>query len=381
MTKEEFLICACRAYVKNERIPFESGIDERAFYNLAHSHNLTPFCAISVDFKDGRLKERFQNDLLDAFYLSNRQTATAQELFGLLRENDFYYIAFKGIKIRELYPTPESRLMGDIDVLIKKSDKQAVKKLLVKSGFLCTAQNGPVYNFEKNGVLIEVHSSFGNEYCEGCFASPFDYAKFDGYAGELDVNYQLAYLIVHTAHHFRFRGAGVRMVLDIAVMLTYSNADVDAVLSYLAQCSLERFGKEIFTVCEKWFCVGRDFGVDTQKTESFLFSSGIFGAQTENKGTAIARKDLEIGKKVSPFRSKLRLLFPSYSRLKKIDYIRFIDGRPWLTPYAWVYRFIFNIKHRRAFMTSAVNALSDDETKNQAQEQLDYFREIGIYGN
>ena len=61
-----------------------------------------------------------------------------------------------------------------------------------------------------------------------------------------------------------------------------------------------------------------------------------------------------------------------------IDYIKFINGRPWLILYAWVYRIIYNFKHKKEFMLNAVNSLDDEKTYILAQKELEMFKEIGL---
>lgn len=76
--------------------------------------------------------------------------------------------------------------------------------------------------------------------------------------------------------------------------------------------------------------------------------------------------------------TRLRLLFPPYRKLREIDYIKFIDGRPWLILYAWVYRIIYNLKNRKEFTLKAVNSLDDENTQALAQKELELFKEIGL---
>ena len=90
------------------------------------------------------------------------------------------------------------------------------------------------------------------------------------------------------------------------------------------------------------------------------------------------RKDLEVGKTGGTFLKRLRLLFPSYQRMKEIPYIKFIENRPYLTPFAWVYRFFYNLKHKKAFMMGAVKGLADKDSEKEAQKELEFFREIGL---
>lgn len=74
--------------------------------------------------------------------------------------------------------------------------------------------------------------------------------------------------------------------------------------------------------------------------------------------------------------AKLRLLFPPYKKLKEIDYIKFIDGRPWLILYAWIYRIIYNFKNRKEFTLNAVNSLDDENTQALAQKELELLRRL-----
>ena len=101
---------------------------------------------------------------------------------------------------------------------------------------------------------------------------------------------------------------------------------------------------------------------DTKNDEKYLCDCGAFGNENENKGVTVARRELEEGKKYSPFMAKLRLLFPPYKKLIEIAYIKFIDGRPWLILYAWIYRIIYNFKNRKEFTLNAVNSLDDENT-------------------
>ena len=385
MTKEDLLIKLCGLYLKGEKLVPDDSTNLAELYDFAKAHNLMPVCFLSLDFENakdgfGEIREKFFSGFLDSVYIHQLRQNTLDELKELLKGAEIPFICFKGSVLKELYPVPESRVMGDSDVLIRESDRSKAHKLLIDSGFSCTAENEFVRNYVKDGNLIELHTSLSDEYDMGVFEAPFDYAKFDGCEGRFEDDFHLAYLITHMAHHFRFYGAGVRMLLDVAVMLDKSSADIDAVVKYLESCQLDKFAKVVFTLCKKWFGVGRDFGENTEGAERFLLSGGVFGGENKNKGAVVARRQLETGKKITPFMAKLRLAFPSYSTLKGIDYIKFINGRPWLTPVAWVYRFFYNLKHRKRFMVSAVKDLNKDETKLQAEEQLEFFEEIGIYG-
>ena len=76
--------------------------------------------------------------------------------------------------------------------------------------------------------------------------------------------------------------------------------------------------------------------------------------------------------------SRLRLLFPPYNKMKNIPYIKFIENRPWLLPIAWIYRLFYNLKHRRNLVADANNGLGSRQVTAQAENELEYFKEIGL---
>ncbi|MGN0522279.1 MAG: nucleotidyltransferase family protein [Eubacterium sp.] len=382
--EEKLLIEICKCYMNSESIFLPDNINYPALFRLSKAHNLAPIChcaftnAKNAEIIPNNCIDDFKNNFLDCIYLCECQSVCIDDIKSLFSDNEIPHIFFKGAVLRNLYPVPQSRPMGDIDLLIKPEYRDRVKKILTEAGFECTAQNGPVFDYRRNNVLVEVHTRLISEFGEKAFSDPFSHAVFDGYSGKLEENYHFAYLIAHTAHHFKFYGAGIRHILDMAVFQKNADIDINKALEFLADINLDRFAKTVLSVCRKWFCVGRAFTEDTEKTESFLCKRGAFGGMNKNKGAVLTRKELERGKEKSSLKMKLSLAFPPYSRLKEIPYIKFIDGRPWLTPYAWCYRFYFNLKNRRDFMKDAVNSLDDENTLSLAKEELKFFEEIGL---
>lgn len=382
MNKEEkFLLSLCTSYL-NDSPPEAEDVDWRRFYELAKAHNLIGICHC-VFSKNKELsvpkgvRQLFTDKFFDLVYIYECQSAALRDIEHCLTTAEIGYILFKGSVLRELYPVPESRSMGDIDILIKDADRSKAKTVLENAGFACYAPNGAVREFKRNNIILEVHTKIISEFGDNAFCDAFENAVFDGFKGKLNDDYHFAYLIAHIAHHFKFYGAGLKLILDLAVMLKKRSIDLDNVLSILKKIRLDIFAKEILTVCFHWFGVGTDYGNDTAKTEDYLLRCGAFGDLQENKAAIIVRKDLEEGKQYSAVKTKLRLAFPPYSRLKNIPYIKFIEGRPWLTPYAWIYRFFYNIKNKRQFLKETVEQI-DENSSALAEKELKYFEEIGL---
>ena len=384
-----YLIELCRAHIDGDSVKLDKNIDYKKLYSLSVSHNLSAliFCVINnSENKDVVPKEvftEFQQSFYDAVMRYDFQSAAIEETDRILSDSGIRHVYFKGAEIRELYPVPQVRVMGDVDLLLFEEDRDGAKKALTENGYALVNGNGPVYDYEKDGVRLEAHTRIisgkvGSSNAEEVMADAAYHAVFDAKRGRLDRDYHFAYLIAHIAHHFWFYGAGIRLILDLAVIQKNAEINLDRVFETLGEMSLDSFGKVMLSVCFKWFGYGKDFDVDTKSAEHFIMSYGVFGNSNRNRSAVIQRKELEEGKSSSAFSTRLRLLFPPYSKLKDIPYIRFIEGRPYLTPLAWGYRLLYNIKNRREFVKNATKDIGSDESKKQAQEELEFFKEIGL---
>lgn len=389
MNKEQqYLITLCRAYLYNEKITLRDDIDYEKLYVIAKSHNLIGICFCVIknsadkEIVNADLYKKFEDIFYETIFRFDEQTKIINEIASLLSDSDIDYVFFKGSEIRSYFPIPQVRAMGDIDILIPQDKRDIVKNLLSKNGYKIKNSNGPVYDYVKNNTLIEVHTKIvsgkiGNSNAEKFFENAFEHiAENDKH--RLDENYNFAYLITHIAHHFWFYGAGIKMILDLAVTQNKYNIDFDIVLAYMREIGLYDFSKTIITVCCKWFGIGKDFGCDTENTEKFLVSFGAFGNMNRNKAAVVERKELEEGKKSSHIKTVLSLLFPSYNKIKNIPYISFIEGRPYLLPLAWIYRIFYNLIKRQRLVSDVAANIGKKETSDQAENELIFFEEIGL---
>lgn len=383
---QNFFIKCTRAFFEGEKTTVPSDVSLDELYEISKAQNLAAVVFSVIKDDENAKQSKAYKMLEDCFYDSiaryDFQSAIINEIRSLLKSEKIRHVFFKGAVIKEYYPVPELRSMGDIDVLIGESDRDRVKALLMDNGFELVNSNGPVYDYKKDGALIEVHTKIvsgkvGGVNAEEYFSNAMQYAKFDEYCGDLEDEYHFCYLLTHIAHHFWFYGAGVKMILDLAVFQRSKSLDYSKVFGYLDELGLEDFSKVLLTLCYKWFGVGEDYNSDVSQTEEFLLSFGAFGNAGRNKAAVVRRKALEQGKK-SGLSAKLSLLFPSYKKIKDIPYMRFIQGRPYLLLLGWIYRIYYNLRYRKTFVVQSTSTLSDDETLIQAENELQYFKEIGL---
>lgn len=389
MREELYLIKICSAYLGRQAINLEESVDYSRLFSVTREHNLLAIAYCVIKNADNKsivhadIYKRFEDAFFETIIRYDAQSAVKESLDKILCDNEIRHIFFKGAQIRDYYPVPEARAMGDIDILIEPEQRDKVRNLLTSNGYMLKNSNGPVYDYIKDGVLIEMHTSLvngkvGNSCADEYFKNAVDMAEYDGYRGSFDANYHFAYLLTHIAHHFWFYGAGIKLILDLAVMEKRFDIDHGIVMAHMQKLGLEQFARVILTVCYKWFGVGEDFGADTSVTEKFITYFGAFGNSKRNNASVVQRKELEEGKHTSPLLTRLRLIFPSYSKLKDIPYIKFINGRPYLLPLAWIYRIVYNIRYRRAFVTEVNSSIGSDVTNAMAHKELEYFEEIGL---
>lgn len=159
MTKEqEYLISLLAAYISGEKIILQPDTDYRLLFNTAKIHNLAcpVFCAISGAENTNEINENlfaeYQGAFLDSVYINNMQMQIFGEIKALLAKNGIKFVPFKGAVLRELYPDPEARTMGDIDLLIEKGRQKQVKVLLCANGFENTVCGSGEWVYTKGGV-------------------------------------------------------------------------------------------------------------------------------------------------------------------------------------------------------------------------------------
>jgi hypothetical protein len=85
-----------------------------------------------------------------------------QALYQLLQNENIPFVILKGAAADYYYPKPLYRCMGDIDFIVKPEDFDRTAKCLEANGYQLIGQENPRHiEYEKNGVLFELHHYFG----------------------------------------------------------------------------------------------------------------------------------------------------------------------------------------------------------------------------
>lgn len=289
------------------------------------------------------------------------------KIFNSFNHCSIPVIALKGLVLRELYPHPELRSMGDADILVHKEDITRSRQLLEKLGYIESGSN-PVhihFNHEKYPP-IELHWALVNEKHIKTAADfqdkLWENTIWVNIAGEkvlaLSAENQLMHICLHMAVHFTYRGFGLRQLCDLVLMIEYTKDSIDWYLFYESCKSygIHTFVTAIFTVCSILF------GIDLPSTlylsppsDSYyislliqdIFSEGVYGKDNITEINADSLLCRQNHKKWTTSRSKffleLSFLFPPSKKLN--ERYSYAKKFCFLTPIAWIHRLFFSIFH------------------------------------
>lgn len=320
-------------------------------YKLAKLHGLGGLLYLSLTNSklcdDAVIMDKFKQMFLILATKSMVQEATTLKLIDILNKNQIRHILFKGFVLKDYYPDKEVRTMGDIDIVIDEVNQQKVHDILISNGFVFDefASHKDVRNYNKNNVCFEIHTSVVEEnflvgvdfieYYKDCFGKA---SLINSFTYEFKPENHLIYLIVHMAKHFRDSGCGVRMVLDIALIIKKQcdSLNWDYLKAELEKLKLLRFAKTIFSLCLVWFGINSPFSVsdlDLSSVESYIMQGGIFGYENKNyDAIRLNRNNENLIKRIV---NLIGYIFPGYEHLKR-RYVWMENIPKYLLPIAWI---------------------------------------------
>lgn len=390
MTKEEAFFLDCLADFCQKRSTKKPDKDinfERVLY-FAQIHSLASiiFYQCKKWLKETDVYENFHDAYLYTIFRSVNRTDMMKEIVSRLGDQDIDILCMKGAVLRNYYPVPELRSMGDIDFIVHEKDQEKVSAIMMNDmGFKRYIDNHAVWIYHMNRFIFEVHNKMFYEtlistfdyidYFQECWKHCHKGSVFNIEADNLwipDDNFHFLYLMTHTAKHIINKGSGFRSYLDMVLMCQTYDLDWEWITEELSRLKLLDFTKTCFSLCEKWFHVSMPlesiemdeafYSYITRKT----FDDGCFGHQ--NKKENEAAKYAKVAKHsnhtyaTSMLKLTLKRLFPSYRDMQLVPAYAFVDQKPWLLPAAWIYRWGYCITHK---LNHSIHMLFSPATKMQ----------------
>ena len=352
---ENIVLEILSAFIHNRKPCFSCDNEGMVFYSF-YIQNILPILAY-MDKKWGIIKdENIKKKLVNCYYQAIAENLNKANMFEFisqkLSESKIPHMPVKGWYLRSLYPVPELRTFGDIDILINKQDRQKTDEIFIKNGYSVKENWEPTYTYDKGLSKCEVHtelmdSDLGKgEQVISYFSSALETAKKDvGERFSPQKGLHLIYLVCHLAKHLYKGGAGIRMYMDIALFLKANSGifDFDKIYEDFKNLNLDLFFKTVVFACSEWFQIDLPFEINDIMPDSletlkkYTFGADLFG-KTRDKSIISLRND-ESGSKGSVLKDTL---FPNAKKIE--ERYKFIKGRKYLLPLAWIARSFVNLK-------------------------------------
>ena len=304
-------------------------------------------------------------------------------LSAALRDAGISFFTVKGLDVARLYPCPALRTMGDCDLVVREQDKTRAHKIFLRLGYENGQKQDREWTYFKNGLEFELHHSLLYDeqentdksvtFCKNAWA----HVTEENGRFILDWSFHYIFLLLHLHRHLIYLGVGFRQFMDLYVVANSVSLDWAWIEAELEKLGLLAFSRRCTELTEAWFGSGEMTERDRHCLEQLL-RNGAFGyhdvANREN------RKSDEIIRMKGPrWLARLRILldrtFPSYQNMRYVEHYSGLNGRPWLLPVYWVYRWVRALRYRMFDNGKRMvdNALVSDREIAARERELHYW--------
>lgn len=320
-------------------------------YKLCKEHNLHK-----------AFMEQIHQEFLQDIALLEAHVRQVKQVLYQFHQHKIPVILLKGLVLRDYYPSPELRYMGDGDILVLKKDFERAKELLLSLGYKPSLQTLKHVSFRyKFYPEIEVHWILSDDDLEG--GNPFTDEAWkhavptffqDIPVFKLSIQDQILHLLLHASGHMKSGGFGIRQLCDIYLYLQVHMEDInwESLLSLASSHHINQFTCALLAICQKLFHLNLplQLNIDENYLDLFIddiFEAGVYGCKTKtrtNSTKILKYKDDDIIKTVNKsnkLRFCIRFLFPPKKKLVK-NY-PYLLNHSYLLPIAWLHRIFRNI--------------------------------------
>lgn len=353
---QQGIITLLRSAVTGQKLPLPEGFDLETADDLVQKQGLLPLIyqgafQCGVDPKSEQMV-RYQNQYFRCMMRSAQQMQKVQQIFKVFDENGIDYLPVKGCVLKELYPYPEMRSMGDADILIRMEQYDRIKPIMTELGFREEVWSSYDVHWNSKELLVELHYKLFADNAEDqmdlhrYFSDGWSKAKRCS-AGRhtFTIEDQFLYIFSHMTKHFRFCGIGARQIVDLFVYRNvYPELDEAQIERVLGKLELLEFYRNIKKLLAVWF-EGAPAEPVTDLIGGYIFSGGSFGSE---KNTLLSREVIGSRNAAaggSKLRAIRRALFPGLEYLQLSYNVLF--KHPWLYPLFWVVRWVDILVNRR----------------------------------
>ena len=293
------------------------------------------------------------------------------------------FFTVKGLDVAKLYPFPALRTMGDCDIVVKPEDKKRAHEVFLAIGYNNRLKEDMEWTYFKNGLEFELHHSLlyderGNTkesvtFCKSAWA----HVTEENGRFVLNWSFHYIFLLLHLHKHLIHSGVGLRHFMDLYVVMRRVSLNWAWIDAELEKLGLLDFSRRCTELTEAWF-VGREMMERDRYCLEQVLRNGAFGFHDETNQEN-RKSDEIIHMKAPRWVARLRILlgstFPAYKNMRYVSAYSGLNGRPWLLPAFWVYRWVRALRYRMFDNGRRMvdNALVSEHEIEERQRELSYW--------
>jgi len=308
--KNLFYLFACGA--KGETPIITDALDLQEIYALSVQQNIWPVVFLSIKslYLSGKIQiddaqyQAWNNAVLLNIMKNVQKLHNIHELLNDFNANDIEHCILKGESLSHLYAYPDSRMSGDVDILVSPKQEEFAMDILRKNGVDVEPRfelsHHAHCNSKKYGI-IELHTSlYGDLYNDIVFhgkititENPTKMQLSDLYTiNTLGITDGLYYTFAHLIKHFISSGIGIRQIMDLLLYIKTYKSDIDIVSfqKVMRELKFNKFMDNILEIGVSYLNFEPsdfyEFSFDQQTVDAIVndtIKGGIFGRNEDER--------------------------------------------------------------------------------------------------
>lgn len=333
-------------------------------------------------------RSQVENALKDSGEKCWRMISVCGMVSQLLQKANISHVILKGLGLCALYPQPEMRRPGDLDIWItNKNSFSEAERILNENGFeKCISHSAHHEIFRirigQYSCNLELHrfpvASMRNKHIDTELEKIFNALNIDEQIEEQDLlgfrfpvltpTENAFFLAVHLLQHWRASGISLRMLCDWAVFWKNkeSKIDKDKYIELLRKIGIENFSSAISACTSNYLGYPKNATSElpTEILNDFwddIITGSEFGRQ--DKDRMLILEDNGIRGIISAFHKETRLSFPRLSRC------------PLLWPFLYIIELVRFLQNNHSLRhTTTRNVIIQARKRGQIAKQLNLFK-------
>lgn len=351
-------------------------------FEFSLSHQIFPIIFDSVkdnaDFINDEKYAIFHKKYKVLKIIDELQRVSFEKIGVAFEESGIDYLPLKGIIYKRFYPSTFLRSMGDMDILIRDTDREKISDVMDELGYVFVKESThelvfeekPVITFELHKELVPTVNTDFYDY----YKDPWRFAvKKEGHRFDMKDEDFFIFTFTHFARHYRDSGAGIKYIVDFYIYLkTHPDLDLSYIESEMKKLRIDVFFKNVTDLIGVWF-----YGKEETDVTAFLadrvFRSGSFGAMKFGQCSAVLR-EMNQNKRRSRVSKFFSAVFPSYSAMTVI--YPSLKGKAVLLPLYYVLRIVSRLFRPKRTIKAIKEAVG--VTEKQANKYKEELKFVGL---